>query len=143
MTLAASDPTVNARLDPQYLTRDEDLAVLEYGIRYARELVHTSPFNDVRGRELAPGEAVTGSAELRDYIRKVAGTVWHPASTCRMGKAPEAVVNDRLQVYGVEGLRIADASVMPKLVNGNPNAAIMMIAEKAADLIRDPQNAGN
>lgn len=136
VTLASSDPTALARLDPCYLSREEDLAVLEYGIRYARELAHTSAFNKLRGRELAPGPAVTSSSDLRDYIRKVAGTVWHPAGTCRMGTDREAVVDDQLRVYGVEGLRIADASVMPRLVNGNPNAAIMMIAEKAADLIR-------
>ncbi len=142
VTLASSDPAELARIDPQYLSREEDLAVLEYGIRYARELAHTSAFNGLRGRELAPGETVTSSTELRDYIRKVAGTVWHPAGTCKMGTDREAVVDERLQVYGVEGLRIADASVMPRLVNGNPNAAIMMIAEKAADLIRHAERTG-
>jgi choline dehydrogenase-like flavoprotein len=136
VTLASSDPTALARIDPQYLNRDEDLAVLEYGIRYARELAHTSAFDNLRGRELAPGEAVTSTSDLRDYIRKVSGTVWHPAGTCRMGTDREAVVDDQLRVHGVEGLRIADASVMPELVNGNPNATVMMIAEKAADVIR-------
>lgn len=137
--LASRDPMALARVDPQYLSRDEDLAVLEYGIRYARELAHTSAFDKLRGRELAPGEAVTSSSELRNYIRKVAGTVWHPVGTCKMGTDREAVVDDQLRVHGVEGLRIVDASVMPKLVNGNPNAAIMMIAEKAAELIRRGQ----
>jgi choline dehydrogenase len=136
VTLASSDPTALARVDPRYLSRDEDLAVLEYGIRYARELAHSSAFDNLRGRELAPGEGVTSTSELRDYIRKVAGTVWHPAGTCRMGTGREDVVDDQLRVHGVEGLRIADASVMPELVNGNPNATVMMIAEKAADLIR-------
>lgn len=141
VTLASSDPTALARLDPQYLSREEDLAVLEYGIRYARELAHTSAFDKLRGRELAPGATVTSSSELRDYIRKVAGTVWHPVGTCRMGTDSEAVVDEQLRVHGVEGLRIVDASVMPRIVNGNPNAAIMMIAEKAADLIRNDQAA--
>jgi choline dehydrogenase len=137
VTLASRDPTALARVDPQYLSRDEDLAVLEYGIRYARELAHTDVFNGLRGRESAPGAAVTSSSELRDYIRRVVGTVWHPVGTCRMGTDSEAVVDDRLRVHGVEGLRIADASVMPRLVNANPNATVMMIAEKAADLIRN------
>ncbi|MDQ3760437.1 MAG: GMC family oxidoreductase N-terminal domain-containing protein [Actinomycetota bacterium] len=136
VTLTSSDPTALARIDPQYLSRDEDLAVLEYGIRYARELVHTSAFDKLRGRELAPGEAVTSTSELRDYIRRVCGTVWHPVGTCRMGTDREAVVDDQLRVHGVAGLRIVDASVMPELVNGNSNAAVMMIAEKAADVIR-------
>lgn len=136
VSLASSDPTVRARVDPQYLSRDEDLAVLEYGIRYARELAQTSAFASLRGRELAPGPDVADSAGLRDYIRKTAGTVWHPACTCRMGKDAGAVVDEQLRVRGVDGLRITDASVLPKLVNGNPNAAIMMVAEKAADLVR-------
>jgi choline dehydrogenase len=139
VTLASRDPAALARVDPQYLTRDEDLAVLEYGIRYARELVQTSAFDQLRGQEIAPGAAVTGSSELRDYIRGYCGTVWHPVGTCKMGRDPEAVVDDQLRVRGVEGLRVVDASIMPKIVNGNPNAAIMMIAEKAADLIRSGQ----
>ncbi|MFN0069966.1 MAG: GMC family oxidoreductase [Chloroflexota bacterium] len=135
VTLASNNPTDLAVMNPQYLTRDEDLAVLEYGIRYARELAHTSAFSALRGRELAPGDAVTSREDLRDYIRKVAGTVWHPVGTCKMGVDAAAVVDPELKVRGIDGLRIADASVMPQIVNGNPNAAIMMIAEKAADMI--------
>jgi choline dehydrogenase len=136
VTLASADPTVNARVDPQYLARDDDLGVLEKGIRYARELVKTAAFKDLAGRELAPGAAATSSDDLRRYVRAVASTVWHPACTCRMGIDERAVVDPELRVRGVDGLRIADASTMPRLVNGNPNAAVMMIAEKAADLIR-------
>jgi choline dehydrogenase-like flavoprotein len=141
VSLASADPAMNAVVDPCYLSHDDDLAVLEYGIRYARELIQTQPFDALRGRELAPGANVTSSAELRDYIRRVASTVWHPVGTCKMGPSsdPVAVVDGRLRVRGIEGLRIADASIMPKVVNGNPNAAIMMIAEKAADLIRADQ----
>jgi choline dehydrogenase len=136
VTLSSTDPTALAQVDPQYLSRDEDVAVLEYAIRYARELTHTSAFDKLRGRELAPGEAVTSTRDLHDYIRRVCSTVWHPVGTCRMGTDREAVVDDQLRVHGIEGLRIADASVMPELVNGNPNAAVMMIGEKAADFIR-------
>ena len=140
VTLASRDPAALARVDPQYLTRDEDLAVLEFGIRYARELVQTKAFDKLRGREIAPGAAVTGSRELRDYIRRFVGTVWHPVGTCKMGKDSEAVVDDQLRVHGVQGLRVVDASVMPSIVNANVNAAVMMIAEKAADLIRQDQS---
>jgi len=136
ISLASSDPTALARLDPQYLTEEADLAVFEYGIKYARELAQTSAFAKLRGKELAPGADVTDSPGLREYIRKAAGTVWHPVGTCKMGSDKDAVVDAKLKVHGVEGLRIADGSVMPKLVNANPNAAIMMIAEKAADMIR-------
>jgi choline dehydrogenase len=139
VTLASSDPSALARIDPHYLTRGEDIAVLEFGIRYARELVHTSAFDDLRGQEIAPGEAATSPSELRDYIREFASTVWHPVGTCKMGGDSQAVVDDQLRVHGVEGLRIVDASVMPSLVNGNPNAAVMMIAERAAELIRGSQ----
>jgi choline dehydrogenase len=136
VTLASADPTARAKVDPQYLTREEDLAVFEYGIRYARELAQTCAFDGLRGRELAPGPDVTSSEDIRAYVRKNAGTVWHPASSCRMGAGEDAVVDSQMKVYGVDGLRVVDASALPKLVNGNPNAAIMMLAEKAADLIR-------
>jgi choline dehydrogenase len=139
VTLASSDPTARAKLDPRYLADEYDLQVFEYGIRYSRELAETNAFDGLRGRELAPGPKVTDSAGLREYIRKSAGTVWHPVGTCRMGTGPDAVVDDKLRVHGVEGLRVADASIMPRLVNANPNAAIMMIAEKTADLIRTGQ----
>jgi choline dehydrogenase len=133
--LASHDPRALARVDMQYLSVDEDLAVLEHGIRYARELAHTKPFDGLRGRELSPGKRVTSASELRAYVRRVATTVWHPSGTCRMGTEHDAVVDSELRVHGVEGLRIVDASIMPKLISGNPNAAIMMIAERAADLI--------
>jgi choline dehydrogenase len=133
--LTSNNPAALARVDPGYLTREEDLAVLEHGIRYARELVQTSAFNGIRGREIAPGPTVTSSSALRDYVRGYCGTVWHPVGTCKMGNDPEAVVDDQLRVHGVEGLRVVDASIMPSIVNANPNATIMMIAEKAADLI--------
>ncbi len=144
VTLASADPAANAVVDPQYLSRDEDVAVFEYGIRYARELINTPAFDALRGRELAPGPNVTSSADIRDYVRRVASTVWHPVGTCRMGPDGDAaaVVDGRLKVRGIEGLRIADASAMPRLVNGNPNAAIMMIAEKAAEFVRGDQPAG-
>lgn len=136
LTLASGNPADLARVDPQYLTREEDLDVLEFGIRYARELVQASAFDKFRGVEIAPGAAVTGKSELRDYIRTYCGTVWHPVGTCKMGSDLDSVVDDQLKVHGIERLRVADASIMPHIVNGNPNAAIMMIAEKAADLIR-------
>ena len=99
-------------------------------------------------RNAGPGQSGAAQSDcsrpaLREYIRRVASTVWHPVGTCKMGPAgdPAAVVDDELRVRGVESLRIADASIMPKLVNGNPNAAVMMIAERAADLIRRQQPA--
>jgi len=137
VTLASADPTRNAFVDPRYLTEEQDVAVLEYGIRYARELAATAPFDAFRGIEIAPGRHVTESADLRAYARRYCGTVWHPVGTAKMGRDVMAVVDHRLKVHGIDGLRVADASVMPQIVNANPNAAIMMIAEKAADMMRD------
>ena len=113
-------------------------------VEEVRDLINTPAFDGLRGRELAPGANVTSSADLRDYVRRIASTVWHPVGTCKMGPDGDAaaVVDGRLKVRGIEALRIADASVMPRLVNGNPNAAIMMIAEKAIDFIRGDQPAG-
>ena len=135
LSLASRDPRVPARIDMRYLSSERDIDVLEHGVRFARELAHARPFDALRGRELAPGARMRSKSELRSYIRKVAGTVWHPAGTCRMGKGLDAVVDDQLRVHGIAGLRIADASIMPRLVSGNPNAAVMMIAEKAAEMI--------
>jgi choline dehydrogenase len=135
VTLASADARDNARVDPNYLSNEVDLEVLEYGIRFARELVATAPFRGFRGREIAPGDQVTDRAGLRAYIRAAASTVWHACGTCRMGRDDASVVDPRLRVRGLDNLRVADASVMPRLVNGNPNAAIMMIGEKAADMI--------
>ena len=135
VTLASRDPAVLARVDPQYLTRDEDVAVLEFGLRYARELVHTHAFDKLRGREIAPGAAATGSKELREYARRYCSTVWHPVGTCKMGVDEMLVVDTQLRVRGIEGLRVVDSSVMPDLVSSNTNAPTIMIAEKASDLI--------
>src|SRR6185295_17638855 len=109
VTLASNDPAALARVDPQYLSTDEDIAVLEHGIRYARELAHSKPFEALRGRELAPGKSAVSTSELRDFIRRGATTVWHPSGTCKMGTDHDAVVDAELRVRGVEGLRIADA----------------------------------
>jgi choline dehydrogenase len=124
-----------ARIDPRYLSTEHDVDVLEYGVRHARELAHTRPFEPLSGRELAPGNRMRSKADLRSYIRNATVTVWHPCGTCRMGKGPDAVVDDQLRVHGIAGLRIAMFRSWPRLVSGNPNAAVMMIAEKAADLI--------
>lgn len=137
VTLASANPTDNAVVDPRYLTDEQDVAVLEYGIRYARELAATAAFAPFRGVEIAPGKQMTDSAALLAYARRYCGTVWHPVGTARMGHDALAVVDDRLRVHGIAGLRVADASVMPQIVNANPNAAVLMIAEKAADMMRD------
>jgi choline dehydrogenase-like flavoprotein len=133
--LRGSDPLDNAVVDPHYLDDDTDLDLLVDGLKLARELAATRAFDGVRGEELAPGADVRDDAALREYARANATTLWHPVGTCRMGADEDAVVDERLRVHGVDGLRVADASIMPKIVSGNTHAACVMIGEKAADLI--------
>ena len=106
------------------------------GLKVGREVTRASSFARYRAVEVQPGPAVQGDAALTEYIRRAAATVHHPCGSCRMGRDDEAVVDEKLQVHGVEALRIVDASVFPHVVGGNTNAAVVMIAEKAADMIR-------
>ncbi|MFC4035632.1 GMC family oxidoreductase [Streptomyces polygonati] len=133
--LRGTDPSATAVVHANYLQHPADLDVLVEGVTLARELAGTAAFDKVRGAELAPGPELTGPAELRDFVRANASTLWHPVGTCRMGDDPMAVVDHELRVHGLDGLRVADASVMPHIVSGNTNAACVMIGEKAAELI--------
>ncbi|MEH2025340.1 GMC family oxidoreductase [Nostoc sp.] len=119
-----------------YLQSQSDVKKLIDGIKLMRQLFHTSAFDPFRGREVAPGADVTSDAALEAYIRNVCGTVFHPIGTCKMGTDSMAVVDPELQVHGVEGLRVVDASIMPTVITGHTNAASMMIGEKAAALIK-------
>ncbi|OKJ11726.1 GMC family oxidoreductase [Kitasatospora sp. CB01950] len=135
VTLRDTDPRSTAVVRPGYLSDPADLDVLVEGVRLARELAHTAAFDDFRGKEYGPGKGAVDTAELRAYVRANATTLWHPAGTCRMGAGPDAVVDPDLRVHGIDGLRVADASVMPTVVAGNTHAPSVMIGEKAADLI--------
>ena len=140
VTLRSADPADLPVVDPNYLAHDADVEVLVRGIEIARDLCRADAFDGIRGRELAPGEEITDRAALARYARDNASTVWHPAGTARMGTGSDAVVDPRLRVYGVDRLRVADASIMPTITCGNTNAASIMIGERAADLIA---NGGN
>ena len=104
-------------------------------MRYARALTRTSALAPFVVRERVPDNAPVSDDELLDSARRISQTIYHPTSTCRMGQDPLAVVDDRLRVHGLEGLRIADASIMPTITSGNTNAPTIMIGEKASDLI--------
>lgn len=134
--LASADPAAPAELRANYLQAERDLAALAAGVRLARQLAAQRPFDPYRGDELAPGPEVEGDEALRAYIRAACECLWHPVGTCRMGRDSLAVVDPELQVHGLVGLRVVDASVMPMIPTGNTNAATVMIAERAADLIR-------
>jgi choline dehydrogenase len=136
LRLHSSDPLEAPAIDPYYLEDPRDLELLLQGMRMTRRIAHCAVFDTYRGDEFLPGAKVQSDDDVRLHIRRYAETLYHPVGTCKMGKDPAAVVNARLQVHGVRGLRVVDASVMPTLPGGNTNAPTIMIAEKAADLIR-------
>jgi choline dehydrogenase-like flavoprotein len=135
LTLASPDPFDAPLIDPNLLSAPEDLLPLINGMRLARKIFASSAFAQYRAHETAPGSAAASDADLADYVRAQAYTVHHPVSTCRMGNDAAAVVDPQLRVAGLENLRVADASVFPSIIGGNTNAAVVMIAEKASDLI--------
>ncbi len=133
--LASADPFAAPLIDPNLLAVPEDVLPLIRGIRLARQILRAPAFEPYRAHESAPGISAESDAQLIDYIRAQSYTVHHPVSTCRMGTDPMAVVDPQLRVIGLEGVRVADASVFPSLIGGNTNAAVVMVAEKAADMI--------
>jgi choline dehydrogenase len=135
LTLAGPDPFTAPLIDPNLLSDPDDVRPLLRGIRLVRRIFAASAFAKYRAREILPGDSAQSDEDLVSYVRAQAYTVHHPVSTCRMGSDPLAVVDPQLRVVGLEGVRVADASVFPSIIGGNTNAAVVMIAEKAADLI--------
>jgi len=132
--ILSSDPMQRARVDMNYLSDDRDIATLIGGIRQIRRIANMPALKDVVTEELDPGPGHVSDEELAAYLRTTASTVAHPVGTVRMG-GEGAPLDSRLKLRGVEGLRVADASVMPRITSGNTNAPSIMIGEKAADLI--------
>lgn len=133
--LSSADPMAPPRIDPQFLSDPEDLAVLMKGARKTRQLMQTAPLAGYIHKELFIKEEPDDAA-LEQHIRARSDTIYHPVGTCKMGQDDMAVVDPELKVRGLAGLRVVDASVMPRLIGGNTNAPTIMIAEKAADMIR-------
>jgi choline dehydrogenase len=131
------DPYEAPAMQPNYLATDYDRRIMVAGARLARQLAATPSLAPYVAEEHQPGAAVASDEEILDAVRKHGSSGYHPCGTCRMGKDALAVVDPRLRVRGVQALRVVDASVMPMLVSGNTNAATLMIAEKAADLVRE------
>jgi choline dehydrogenase len=136
--LASADPHDAARIEPRYLSdpAGADLRVLVEGVRLAREILRAPALVGSVAAELWPGPDATTDDAVRDFIRRRAETLYHPVGTCRMGPDPaDAVVDPTLRVHGIDGLRVVDASIMPRIVRGNTNAPTIMIAERAAALM--------
>jgi choline dehydrogenase len=135
LRLASADPAAAPLIDQNYLADPHDLEAMRAGIRIAREVFRQPAFDPFRGEELDPGPQAVSDADLDACVREKSEADYHSVGTCRMGSDPLAVVDDELRVHGLEGLRVVDASVMPRIVSGNTNLATIMIAEKASDLI--------
>jgi choline dehydrogenase len=137
VTLRSADPRVPPAIDPCYLSdpEEEDIATLLNGLRFARRILAQEPLAGFVESELLPGSDVRTDDDLRAHIRQLSQTLYHPAGTCRMGSDPLAVVDPQLRVRGLDGLRVADASIIPVLPSGHTNWPTVMIAERAAELI--------
>ena len=135
ITLGSADPTADAVIEPNYLSAPDDMEAMVSGVKLARRVLAAPAFDEYRGEEMHPGKDVQTDDQIREFVRRKAETIYHPVGTCKMGHDPMAVVDDRLKVHGIEGLRVIDASIMPTLIGGNTNAPTVVIAEKAADMI--------
>ncbi len=143
--LSSSDPLMPPTVDPQFFGHPDDLRLTIGGLRYAREVLATSPVRDMVEMELFPGPGAASDEDLATHCRKTVKTNYHPVGTCRMGRDsdPDAVVTPDLAVRGVAGLRIVDASIMPTIPSGNTNAPVLAIADKAADVIMGNRHTVN
>jgi choline dehydrogenase len=141
ITLASNRPDQAPLIQANYLVDPRDVEPLVRGLRLVREIFNTPPFRDHLEAELMPAPALQTDKQLIDYIRAQAQSMYHPVGTCRMGRDPLAVVDERLRVHGIEGLRVADASIMPTVPSGNTNAPSIMVGDKAAILFMEDQRA--
>lgn len=136
LRLRSVDPMAQPVIDANYLADERDRDALRRGVQKAREIFTQPAYVRFRGREYAPGAACVSDADLDAFFRSTCNVNYEAVGTCRMGHDNLAVVDERLRVHGVDGLRVVDGSVMPRITTGDPNATIIMIAEKAADMIR-------
>ena len=134
ISLKSADPRVPPDIDPAFLEHPDDVEVMLKGFKMVRELDKAPGLAEIRGEEIFTADARTDD-EIRENLRQRVDTIYHPVGTCKMGSDAMAVVDNKLRVHGIEGLRVVDASIMPTIVGGNTSAPTMMIAEKASDMI--------
>ncbi|SDB22432.1 GMC family oxidoreductase [Bauldia litoralis] len=135
ITLRSADPRDPPRIFANYLATQFDKDTTIAGVQIIREVMAQPAFADILGEEIAPGPDKVSDADLMQWLKKAGGTTLHPVGTCKMGNDAEAVVDPELKVHGIDGLRVADASIMPIIASGNTNAPTIMIGEKAADMV--------
>jgi choline dehydrogenase len=133
--LASADPLDRPIIDPRYLSESEDVRWTVAGIQWNLRILYAMAFADIRGEEVTPGLFTRNDADLEAFARRSASTTSHSAGTCAMGQDDRAVIDPRLLVHGLSGLRVVEASIMPTIVRVNTNAPVIMIAERAADWI--------
>jgi choline dehydrogenase len=138
LELRAEDPAGKPRIFANYLSDRGEMELMVKAIRTARRIIANPVFDDLRGEELFPGPKVQSDAEIAEFVRQTAGTLFHPVGTCKMGVSPGqgAVVDSQLRVFGIRGLRVVDASIMPVITTGNTHTPTTMIGEKGAAMIR-------
>jgi choline dehydrogenase-like flavoprotein len=142
VTLQSADPLAAPRIDPNFLAERSDVGALVAGVKITRHILQQPALAAHGAREFATSAAAVDDAQIEQFVRRYADTIYHPVGSCRMGPGPMDVVDAELRVHGVQGLRVVDASVMPRIVSGNTNAPTIMIAEKAADLIKAAAGSG-
>jgi choline dehydrogenase len=135
LRIKSADPAVPPEIRINYLASEVDRSANVEGLKILRKILHAPALKPYVTEEVEPGAKVASDEQLLSYCRQRGSTIYHPTSTCRMGSDPLAVVDQRLRVRGIEGLRVIDGSIMPDLVSGNTNAVIIMIAEKASQMI--------
>jgi len=134
--LRDADPLAAPLIDPNFLGERDDVERLVRGFKLMRGILAQPALARLGARELPASAAVRSDEQIEQFIRSHADTIYHPAGSCRMGPGATDVVDAQLRVHGLQGLRVVDASIMPSLVGGNTNAPVIMIAEKAAELIQ-------
>ena len=141
MEIKSGDPLEYPAIHPNYLSDERDHRVAVAGVKVARRIAEAPSLAPHIIDEYVPGRQFQSDEELLHAARQYSQTIYHPTSTCKMGHDEAAVVDDRLRVHGIQNLRVVDASIMPEIVSGNTNAPTIMIAEKAADMIREDNRA--
>ena len=136
LRLRSSDPLEKPRIVTNTLAEPDDMASLVAGVKLAREIAGKEPLAEATGREIYPGSGVVDDADIEAFVRRNVELLYHPVGTCKMGAGDDAVVDPQLRVRGVDALRVVDASIKPQIPGGNTNAPTIMIAERAADLIK-------